>query len=249
MTVLVGILCKDSVVVGTDSSATFGAQHHPTVEQQTKKLFIINDEVIVATTGAVGLSQRFCHVVKTLCEEAEMLKKVSDHMQVAKQICVSVRKDFAETGVVKGQLGALVAFAFKGKPYLVEYSVEDLQPEFKDENLWYASMGSGQNIADPFLGLMRKVYCPKSPPNLATGLFMTTWTLSHTVDVNPGGIKDPICLATLKIKSDGGFEIGILEEDALNEHRQNVGAAYNHMASFAKFDIDEAPDIPKMPQE
>ena len=59
MTILVGILCKDGVVVGTDSSATFAAGQFRTIEQETKKIDIISGQIIVAGTGQIGLGQRF----------------------------------------------------------------------------------------------------------------------------------------------------------------------------------------------
>ena len=49
MTAVVGVLCKDGVVVGSDSSATFGP--HPqfhTIEQRCKKISVIEDRIIVA---------------------------------------------------------------------------------------------------------------------------------------------------------------------------------------------------------
>lgn len=244
MTVLVGVLCKDSVVIGADSSATFSSGQQCTVEQQTKKLFILDEKVIVACTGAVGLGQRFCHIIQNLCD-GEMFQKAQDHVQIAKQICVSTITDFSQTSAPKGQFGALVAFPFKNKPYLVEFSIQDLQPEFKDEHLWYASLGSGQAIADPFLGLMRKVYCPESPPDLATGLFMTNWALCHVVEVNPGGIKDPLFMATLEKDERGQYKAYEIPGDDMAEHQQSVDAAYKHMSEFInKFDVKNAPDIP-----
>jgi hypothetical protein len=52
MTVLVGVLCTDGVIVGSDSSATFGAAPNlSTIEQPIQKTFIVGNDVIFATTG------------------------------------------------------------------------------------------------------------------------------------------------------------------------------------------------------
>lgn len=64
MTAIVGILCKDGIVIGTDSSATFSASTTSTIEQPVKKISIIENRVIVAGSGQIGLDQRFCDVVK-----------------------------------------------------------------------------------------------------------------------------------------------------------------------------------------
>src|SRR5947208_15941015 len=64
MTVLVGVLCQDGVVIGSDSSATFTAGQFRTIEQPTKKTFVVEPDVILAGTGAAGFAQRFQAVVQ-----------------------------------------------------------------------------------------------------------------------------------------------------------------------------------------
>jgi hypothetical protein len=60
VTVLVGILCEDGVVIGSDSSATYGpAPMVKTIEYDALKLEIVEDAIITAISGAVGLGQRF----------------------------------------------------------------------------------------------------------------------------------------------------------------------------------------------
>ena len=69
MTAVVGIRCKDGVVIGADSSATFGDGGGPrgVIEQSTsRKIEIIGESVIVAGTGAVGHMQRFSPVIQGL---------------------------------------------------------------------------------------------------------------------------------------------------------------------------------------
>ena len=60
MTILIGILCQDGVVVGSDSSATFIAGQQPTIQQKCKKIEILSgSHIILAGTGDAGLGQRF----------------------------------------------------------------------------------------------------------------------------------------------------------------------------------------------
>jgi 20S proteasome alpha/beta subunit len=70
MTAIVGILCRDGIVIGTDSSSTLTTAGGPyglrTIESSSKKISIIDERIIVARTGEVGLNQRFCGVVKSL---------------------------------------------------------------------------------------------------------------------------------------------------------------------------------------
>jgi 20S proteasome alpha/beta subunit len=68
VTAIVGIRCKDGVVIGADSSATFGdGEARGVIEQSTsRKIEIIGESVIVAGTGAVGHVQRFSPVIQGL---------------------------------------------------------------------------------------------------------------------------------------------------------------------------------------
>lgn len=63
MTILVGIKCKDGIIIGSDSSATFSAGQISTIEQTTKKIEILHNKIIVAGTGQIGLGQRYCDLV------------------------------------------------------------------------------------------------------------------------------------------------------------------------------------------
>ena len=155
MTILIGVLCKDGVVVGTDSSATFVAGGFGTIEQPTKKIDIIDEKIIVAGTGQVGLGQRFSYQIKKAWSE----NKFKGHqVEIARKMCELGLSDFTATKVKENQYGALVAFPAEKKIHLCEFQVSDFQPELKTEHLWYVSAGSGQRIVDPFLGLMRKIF-------------------------------------------------------------------------------------------
>ena len=223
MTALVGIYCKDGIVIGADSaatSATAGGQR--TIEQPVMKIDIIDDRIIIAGTGQVGMGQRFCHQVRSLWAD----KKVpcNDEFVFSKALAQIARKDFADTGCAQGQYGALVAFACKTGRQLVEYAVSDFQPELKNKNMWYVSMGSGQFIIDPFLGLFREVFWGDDPPSVQDAIFATTWMLDHAVKVNPGGVNAPIRIAVLE-QVRGDWKARLLSDDELLEHQGGVAAA------------------------
>jgi len=62
MTVIVGILCSDGVVIGSDSAMVAGRVGRYTIERQdgdVLKIEIIENDTITAVTGAMGLAQRF----------------------------------------------------------------------------------------------------------------------------------------------------------------------------------------------
>jgi hypothetical protein len=62
MTVIVGILCSDGIVIGTDSAMVAGRAHGGyTIERQDGDVLKIEviENTITAVTGAMGLAQRF----------------------------------------------------------------------------------------------------------------------------------------------------------------------------------------------
>lgn len=245
MTVLVGILCTDGVVIGADSSATFAAGQMRTIEQPTQKIHIIDGQMIVAATGSVGLSQRLVEIIKQLRSNGKLK---GEPVEIGKAISAAALIDFGSTmphlaSILMNrqlQFGALVASIHKSKPYLIEFDPCTFQSEFKDDRIWYVSMGSGQQIADPFLGLMRRVFFRGGLPDLPTGTFVVSWALEHTCDVNPGGIKEPFHIAILK---EG--KAAVLAQEDLQEHKEMVKLAYRHLSSFQE-DAFQAPS-PEIP--
>ncbi len=175
-------------------------------------------------------------------------------VEAAKMMCAGGINDFASTKAPAREYGALVAFATRKELHLCEFGIADMQPELKTEHLWYASMGSGQAIADPFLALMRKVFWKNEMPNLAAGIFASVWTLKHTIDVNPGGVNGPIHIATLTWQDANTKEKAVasfLDEDQIAQHLESVASAERHLAGFRNViggaAVEAAPDVPVPP--
>ncbi len=245
MTAIIGIYCRDGVVIGADSSASFA--HTPafrTIEQRVRKLEVIAGQLILASTGAIGLGQRFSDVVERYWIDKKGTGK--SHHEVVRELRQLACENFASTGVSKGQCGALLAFPSSSakRPQLCEFSATDFQPEFKNDNMWFVSMGSGQPITDPFLGLMRRVFWGDTPPLLVDGIFAVTWTLNHVIELNPGGINGPARIAVL----DDHSRARELTEDELQEHISNAQGAEKHLAQYKEIlkGADAAP-IPSAP--
>lgn len=246
MTVLVGIKCSDGVVIGTDSASTFSAGTLNTIEQASKKVEIIDDRIVIAGTGAVGLNQRFCSIIKSSSSDKLFSNKTSA-LDVAKSLSRSAIDDFLSTHAgnhnagIYGQTayGALVAFPLGSKFELCEFQVSNFQPELKDNKIWYVSMGSGQYIADPFLGLMRQVFWEDGLPACSEGIFATTWAIQHAIDLNCGGINGPIQIAVLSSEKKGPLA-RLLSTEEIAEHQQNVEEAKSHLREYSKIFKEKA---------
>jgi hypothetical protein len=250
MTVVIGLRCSDGVVLGADSSATFGPNlMMKTIEQAVQKVFVIEDRYIFAGTGQIGLAQRFEDVIKK-AHFANRLR--GTHIDVGKEICRATIEDFASTGVSQGQFGALFAFPVHKETHLCEFAVKDLQPEWKGGKMWFCAMGSGQAITDPFLGLLRKVFFKETVPNVTEGVFVTMWALQHAIELNPGGINGPAQIGVLT-NVGTSCKARMLEDSELQEHIANVNGAEAHLSKYKEIllgtgdttKVDE--DIPSPP--
>ncbi len=250
MTVIVGVLCRDGVVIGTDSSATFSNSGAQTIEQPTRKLEIVQDKLLVCCTGSVGLGQRFIYQVNSLYEKKALTKLPVEIGRIVSQAAI---QDFAETHAqILGrprpntvELGALLAGVHNSRPYLIEFETLTLQPEEKRaDQLWFVSIGSGQTIADPFLGFLRRALCNAGPPSIATGRLLTAWTLDHVCDTNPGGVKEPWHIGVIE-RSGTDWRARMLNEAELLEHKQMVLAIEAEIAGAPERILSvAAPQIP-----
>jgi 20S proteasome alpha/beta subunit len=225
MTSIVGVLCKDGAVIGTDSSATYGVGEARIMEQPTEKLHLLNDTVIIAGTGEIGLCQRFCAVVQKAIADNEVRSKSGG--EIAKTFTKKALEDLAETYAKLGKFGALVAYPSGVKPYLCQFSLADFQPELMDERLWYGSMGSAQHITDPFLALIRSIFWTDGLPSVHEAIFAVTWALDHAVEINPGGVNGPVRIAVLEKNKKGNLQARKLDDDELGEHREYISEAKN----------------------
>lgn len=243
MTVLVGIRCKEGIIIGADSAATFSHGQMRTIEQPMKKISIIADKIIVAGTGEGGMNQRFCQIVQSAWE-SKIFRGPS--IEVARQVCEKAVNNFASTKAQQGAYGALVAFPIGSNLELCEFATNNFQPELKTNDLWYVSMGSGQPIADPCLGFIRQAFWNDGVPSCEDGVFAVVWTLAQAIKLNPGGINAPMHVAILTLQK-GEPHARLLDPDEIDQHVSNVDGAIEHLRQYPrKLREPNAADIPRL---
>jgi 20S proteasome alpha/beta subunit len=256
MTILVGVRCRDGIIIGADSRATFGAGGIHTIEQDMQKIDIIGNDVIVACTGSVGLAQRFVHEVHQARSSSTFLRQ---HKQMtASSFCKLGVNNFSSTMLSAHHpdwkphfgIGALTAFpGHDGELCLCEFETGSFQPEFKNDRLWYCAMGSGQLIADTVLGFFREVFWKDGPPtSISDGVFAVVWTLQQVISLNPGGVGGDPNIAVLRKDNSGNAQATMLSIDEIEEHRNSVEAAIDALRNY-KSNLQNtllAPTVPRM---
>lgn len=258
MTVLIGIFCSDGVVVGSDSLATSsaaGAGGLPTIGLITPKVDVIADKVITATTGPAGLGQRFDYHVEKHWGNKLFQKHIHE---VCTTICQTVLQDFQSTGVPRDSglglgFGALLAAPVGDRAFLIEYDARSFQPEVKTEAVMIVSMGSAQIIADPLLGLIKRVFWPDRVPKLAEGIFGALWALELTMALTPSSVGGKPQIAVLERANKGRWTARKLDDDELQEGKQLCDAVEQHLAAFKEVILagdaeTEPPPLPSPPK-
>lgn len=231
MTIIVGIRCIKDVVIGTDSAATLTSAQQPTIQKPLRqKIEIIQDQVIVAGTGEVGLGQRFADTVERSWKHPGFQQ--ASVMDIGRSLSRDAIGDFSQTSAPQNAYGALVAVPCSNGPELIEFAVTNLQPEVKSKGNWYVSMGSGQNIADPLLEFLRTTFWSDELPSRQDGLFAATMVLQLTCSMAPSYVSEPIQIAILGPNEENQLSARRLSEDELLEHKQNVNDAMEHFKSY-----------------
>ena len=106
MTVIVGILCSDGVVIGTDSTMVAGRLTTGyTIEREqgdVLKIEVIGDDAITAVTGAMGLAQRFNdQVTVTMRELRQPYQPPQQYVPANGPInCTTLQKILQQLGTV-----------------------------------------------------------------------------------------------------------------------------------------------------
>jgi hypothetical protein len=248
VTVLVGVRCTDGAVIGSDSIATSSVGQMPLIQVQFDgKIRIFSERVIVATTGAIGFSQRLHQHVEAAINGKVFLNFDTRRCtnNIASRFIGDLQESKAPNHPTEGiRFGALVAAACADGPFLAEFATTDFQPEIKAGEMFCVTMGSGQLLADPFMAFVSKVLWQGKMPTVNEGKFGVYWVLSHTLRLAPGQVGPPIRLATLG-QVEGQW---VAREEDTQESAEYVEELEDHIGKFVRAPIQTAPPAEPIPE-
>jgi 20S proteasome alpha/beta subunit len=267
VTLLVGVLCSNGVVIAADRQATHGAMGQQTVGQSVTKVQVIRDEALYATSGHKGLGQQLCAIVEG--RQPEFKNQGYDRNIVKLQeafrpiIDAGFKTASHAAGVIGHNVaasdcmcGGLLAAGFKDGLKLIEITPQ-LAVEYMTNDLPFISMGSGKPSADPFLGFLRKVYWPIKLPTIQEGALAAYWTIQHAIDMKIFGVGFGIDVFIVEVVSkhsgkpgkppDTIFKARKLDDAELAEHEGFMKAAEEALRGVREAMI--APPAPQAPAE
>ena len=250
--------------MGADGAATLGAPPGlRTVVQPTTKLRIFQDKMIMGVSGQIGLGQLYCDKIESLWRDKKLGMGVNlPDIQRLFRDAVSQDADraLAKANASVPLIGAngafqsvdthsLIALPVGGHTGNAELVQLDWQgnPEAASADLPFVSIGSGQTLADPFLAFLSHIFWPNRLPTVAEGVFVVVWTLAHAIDVNTGGVSEPIQLAVLERAKGKELAVRELSQDEIGEHREMILEAEERLRHFKDEPSSASPSIPEVP--
>jgi 20S proteasome alpha/beta subunit len=258
MTLIIGIKCKDGIVLGADGAATYGVMGQSTIRQMVKKkLRLLGSQGVVGVSGPVGIGQRIAGELDTIRNHGftvqgkkVLLSALKPHeaMGMLRQVLwqiIGAEMDIAK--VTAGTIGnpspihgclsqSLVCLLVGNEPCLIQFDQQGA-PELATEDLPFVALGSGQLIADPFLAFLRRIYWPNSLPDVEQGIFTTIWALHHAIETHPGGVGPPIQIVIFRQETEGSQKIWRakeMPEASWQEHLQFIKSIETELANVPK---------------
>lgn len=258
MTLIVGILNEDGVVIASDGEATLGNLGLQTTSQQTKKLSIVQEKIIIGVSGPVGLGQLLTGEIDKIYSEGALSgKKPVEAMTIIAQrfrTHIFPELEAAQKAQVINGIGGtagmsaitftLLAIPVSDEPCLLQFNQQGA-PEQSTHDIPFASIGSGEQIADPFLAFIKRVLWKGKFPNKGDAIFAAVWTIKHVIKTNTGGIGDPIQVIVLE-KKDKEWNAHELMEEELNEVKESVERMEEYISDFNKL-VPESEKDKKLP--
>lgn len=259
MTLIVAILSADGIIVAADGAATLGSMGASTAKQSVRKLVVQHNHIVIGVSGFVGMAQRFQNAVDHVYVQGDLKKQgnpVDAGNSIARAIRPSIESEFAAARAVKDVIGVqqafqncaatmVVAMVVKGKPCLMQFN-EQGASEVATSDLPFIAIGSGQQLADPFLAFLRRIYHPSGLPSLNEAIFWAVWTLHHAIQTNPGGVAEPMQVVVLE-KKDADYIARELDDKELHEHMENITDAEAHLRAYMTLNAQPAVAPPPVP--
>ena len=240
MTLLVGILGPEGVVIATDRQVTHGAMGMSTIGQTGSKAQIIrSNAALYASAGAIGIGQQICAGIDALDVKFHgrtCVQVVPDFQKVARAVIVPAfevaQKSVAVIGHQATQQDAicsgLVAAKFADGIKLVELSPQGGCEIMTIASVPFICQGSGKGNADPFLRFLWDVYWTKGVPTMKEAILAGYWTVKVVTQLRTSGVGCGVEVYTLR--NDGTKAIAEkVPESALGEHDEYINAVEDAM--------------------
>lgn len=227
MTVLVGVLCSDGAVIGSDTQMTsLNGMGLPTTQDTGRKLHVYSrGEAVLGYTGDFGEFQRLTGVlqkaVNHISDKQSSIEEITDVVhQILPSAFVSKVKGAAraiqeatertvtneEAYAILQSLadrsgGGFLALILNDNPAIVGFDGLSCYSLSAGDRVAVA-MGSGSEVASPFLSFIRRVLWRNELPSVDDATVGVLWVIRHAIQYAGIGVGGRPEIAVLRKLSD-----------------------------------------------
>jgi hypothetical protein len=145
--------------------------------------------MVIGVSGPVGLGQRIVGTIQSLRQANKFSNKqpfeastiireaIGKHISMEMQAAIESSKLIGQGVAAQSALThTAVAMPVNRQLCLFQFDQQGA-PEEASIDLPFIVIGSGQMLADPFLGFIRRIFWKPTGPTTAEGIFAAIWTL------------------------------------------------------------------------
>lgn len=255
MTIGIGVLCRDGVVIASDGMGTAGP-----VGVDNLKTHIIKDRIVCCCAGSDRYLQLFLNFLNLKYNDFNfdipektpdkiisdivtgfynfvndlMINRVPTHTH---QVLIqSLQNDFLQNI----QFVAVIGFYHCNKFYL--YRVDGLiVSPILPAGTWYTIIGSGFTNGMPSIHLIKKIIQIDSIPNVANAVNLAYWTVDHAIEVSSAYIGGNVAVASIRKNNDDTFSV---QMENIEQCKGFVDDVYRHIKTY----FEQPAEVARVPE-
>lgn len=255
MTLLVGILSTEGVVIATDKQVSHGALGNFTVGQPGSKAEIIGGQALYASSGPVSVGQQICSAMKGLQAQFGGIN-CADAVQMIQPAIRAILNPAFETAnkakaVMGGQMAlmdvlssGILAAKFKNGIHALDISPQGACEILSPDKVPFVCQGSGKQNADPILQFLWNIYWSSQGPSLREAILAGYWTVKIAIELKSPMVGfTPEVFVLEKAGKDGKHvKAKKIDENDLVQHDEFIMSVETAMRDVRRKLIDNSSD-------
>jgi hypothetical protein len=261
VSLIVGVRCKDSVVLAASGLGAVLSKGDPTAEAPAGLLRVVGRQVVLGVSGPEGLTREISAALAAYVAERDPGRVepeahstgIRDALAEPVGLAVAMTKALRRVpGVAVGPGefvlgGSMIALPAKGTPCLYVVDEELAVTEITEE-VACAAIGPARAAAESFLAFVRRLLWRDGQPTRAEAQLAAYWTVRHVVETTLGRPGRSVQVLSLSRRSDGSAEIVRSEGRTIEGLDGAVGASLDELGTSLREHVLRALDSPTGPE-
>ncbi len=197
MTVVLGLLCKDGVVLGADGASSIVDRNLNIGYEKAKiRIWSEGNTTLGATAGSAEFGQSCRYGVKKLLQDSA--SPPTDVRAFGDAWSAFVRQDFEKWDLKFEGDEALIAVDLGKRPGLFKLSGCNMFPSIIQPEAWSQAIGNSSQIIESFFEFLKDTFWSDALPTVAAARLGATWAVQHTIETRGLGVNGPVNVGELR---------------------------------------------------